>query len=238
MSYIKKAAHDLEQSNQIIYAPRHEYREVDAQSFPHLDLGFYDRTRDALVAQGCTWIGDFEDLTLKAGAIDLRTFIRILVSKDQTISIALYHPKPKFWVRLLLWVMRCKIGRTMDCGTELPEGRYIVTDNASEAAKMTLPPGFDHQLVSVGSDYETVFQVHQQRLKDFLLANPGVQPTIMRTVKDFFAVEHRIEAIKAAYRKEIGGVTEAELKNCGVDTDTAAKVKQEMDRQRSEKPSA
>ncbi len=231
MSDIEQTARHLKQSTQTAFVPRHEYRKVEARLFGHLDLGFYDEARDYLVAQGGIWFGDFENLTVKASAIDLRTFIRILTAEDQTICICLYHPKPKLWTRLLLWIARFKLGRTVDCETEFPDGRYLITNNAQEASRLTLPPGFDEQYLPADTSYEVVFQTHQQRLKDFLAANPGVPPTMMRTAEEVMEMQHRMQAIKAAYRKEVGGVTKDELENFGVDSATAAKIKQEMDHQ-------
>ena len=230
MSAIEKTASDIKQLNERIYVPRHEYREVDAQLFRHLDLHFYNEVRDAFVAEGCAWLGDVENVTLKGTATDCRTFIRILTSEDQTICIGLYHPKPKFWIRVLLWILRVKVGRTIDCETELSSGGYIVTSNAAEAGKLNPPPGFDMRFFPVSTGHEAIFQAHRQRLKDFLTANPGIRATTMRTPKDALDMQHRMQTAKAAYRKGIGYVTEDELKRLGADSHTAAEIKQAMNR--------
>ena len=124
-----------------------------------------------------------------------------------------------------------KLGRTVDCETEFPDGRYLVTNNAQASSPLTRPPGFDEQILPSHTSYEVVFQTHQQRLKDFLAANPGVQPTIMRTVEESQEMQHRMQAVKAAYRKQIGTLTVDELKNFGIDRETATKIKQAMDHQ-------
>jgi hypothetical protein len=234
VSAIEKTASDIKKLNERLYVPRHEYREVDARSFGHLDLHFYNQVRDAFVAQGCAWLGDVENVTLKNTLTDSQTFIRVLTSEDQTISIGLYHPKPKLWPRLLLWIFRVKIGRTVDCETELSNGGYIVTSNAAEAGRLNPPPGFDMKFFPANTGHETIFQAHRQRLKDFLTANPGIRSTTMRTAEDVLEMQHRMQAAKAAYRKSIGYVTEDELKRLGADSHTAAEIKKAMNRSADE----
>jgi hypothetical protein len=233
MSAIEKAASDIKKLNERIYVPRHEYRRVDAQSFRHLDLHFYDRTRDAFAAQGCAWLGDVENVTLKGTANDFRTFIRFLASEDRTTCIGLYHPKPKIWMRLLLWILRFKVGRTIDCESELSSGGYIVTSNAAEAGKLNPPPGFDIRYFPVGTDHDTVFRAHCQRLKDFLTANPAIRATTMRNPEEALEMQHRMQSAKAAFRKGIGYVTEDELERLGAEPHTAAEIKQAMNRPQS-----
>jgi hypothetical protein len=203
---------------------------VDAQSFRHLDLHFYDQARDALVAQGCIWLGDVENLSLKGTFNDFRTFIRLLVSPDHTICIGLFHPKPKFLIRLLIWILRIKVGRTMDCESELSNGGFIVTSNGETAAKLNSPPGFDMKYFPITTDHDTLFQAHRQRLNVFLAAHPDVHGTPMRTAEEVLAMQHRMQAAKAAYRKGVGYVTEEELTRMGADAQTAADIKQAMDR--------
>ncbi|MGC8642503.1 MAG: hypothetical protein ACP5XB_21825 [Isosphaeraceae bacterium] len=230
MSAIKKTARDIKKLNERVYVPRHEYRQADPRSFRHLDLSFYDRTRDALVGEGCTWLGDVEDVTLKGTAFDFRTFIRFLVSKDRTTCIGLYHPKPRIWVRLLLWILRLKVGRTIDCESELSTGGYIVTSSAAEASKLNPPPGFDVRYFPVETDPGTVLRAHCQRLKDTLAANPDIRATAMRTSEEAIEMQQRMQTAKAAFRKGIGYVTEDELERLGANSHTAVEIKQAMNR--------
>src|SRR5438132_11078028 len=157
MNGIEKTASDIKKLTERVYVPRHEYRQVDPLRFSHLDVHFYDEVRDAFVAQGCKWLGDVENVTLKGTAGDLRSFIRLLRSEDQTVSIGLYHPKPKFWFRLILWILRVQVGKTIDCETELSNGGYIVTSNATEAGKLNPPPGFDMKFFPVNTSHEMIF---------------------------------------------------------------------------------
>jgi hypothetical protein len=226
----EQAAAKIKNLQQTIYVPQHEYRKVDAEAFRHLDLKFYDRVRDVLVTKGCVCFGDYENITLSRAWSPIRTFVRMLVSEDRMTSIGLCHPKPKWWLRVILWIMRVKLGKLIDCETELSNGGFLVTSNALEAAKMTMPPGFDMKFFAVDTPHEAVFEAHQQRLKNFLAAHPDLQATIMQTADDVLQVQHRMQAAKAAYRKKVGYVTQEELQRMGADSMTAAKLKDAMDR--------
>ncbi len=228
MEGIEDAARDLRETNERLYGQPHEYREVDAQTFQHLDLGFYDRTRDALIALGCTWLADVEDVTIKGMAFDLRTFIRMMTSPEKTVAIGLFHPKPKWWIRLLLWVLRAKVGRTIDCETECSNGIYIVTSNAALAGKMNTPPGFDMQYFPANTDHLAVFQAHVERLQKYLAANPGVAATPLNNYEEALAMQHRMHAAKSAYRKSIGYATEEELRRMGATKKMAKEIKREL----------
>lgn len=228
MSATERTASRLKKLNERIYIPRHEYRQVDAKSFHHLDLNFYDEVRDAFVAKGCRWLADLEDVTLKGTANDFRTFIRLLVSADSTVCIGLYQPKPRIWIRLLLWIFRIKIGKTVDCESELSGGRFIVTSNGAGAGKLNPPPGFDMKYFPVETEPDIIFRAHTERLKTFLAANPEAHASEMPSMEQALEMQHRMEAAKAAFRKGIGYVTEDELQRLGADSRTAADIKQAM----------
>jgi hypothetical protein len=229
MSEIGKAARKIKSLQETIYVPRHEYRPVDPQAFRHLDLRFYDCIRDALVARGCVWLGDVENVTLKNTANDFRTFIRFFVSDDRVTCVGLFQPKPKFWVRVLLWLLRIKLGKIMDCETELSNGGYLLTSNATEAARLNAPPGFDMKFVPLDTPHETIFETHRGRLDDYLQAHPEVSATRMTTADEVLEMQHRMQTAKANYRKSVGYLSHDELQRMGADSVTAAKLKSAMD---------
>lgn len=200
-----------------IYVPRHEYQPVDPRNFRHLDLHYYDSVRDALLAQGCHGLGNVENVTLKNSSNDPRTFIRSLASPGRDIALSLYQPKPKFWIRLILWIFRIKIGRIFDCESEFSDGTFLVTSNAAAAAPMKLPPNFDSKFFPWETPFDTVLQAHRQRIQAFLTAHPGVNPIRFPTLDDVLQMQHRQQAAKAAFRKSIGFVNEEELKKLGMD---------------------
>ena len=230
MNSTERIANDIKKRQELLYAPRHEFRVVEAKSFRHLDLGFYDKVRDALVAKGCACLGDVEIVELQNKGHCGRTFIRLLISRDGLTCIGLYHFKPKLWLRILVWFMGARVGRTIDCETELSNGGFLTTSNGAAAGKLNPPPGFDRKYFPVNTVHETVFQAHCERLADFVAANHGISITPMRTLEDALAMQHRMHAAKAAFRKQIGYVTQDELERLGADSKSAAEIKEAMDR--------
>jgi hypothetical protein len=230
MNSTERVANDIKKLQESLYTPKHEFRVVDAKSFRHLDIGFYDKIQDALVAKGCTCLGDVEIVEQQKNGLGVRTFIRVLVTRDGLTCVGLYHFKPKLWLRSLLWIMRVRVGRTIDCETELSNGGYLTTSNAAQAGKLNPPPGFDRQYFPLNTLHETVFHKHCERLGDFVAANPGISITPMRTLEEALAMQQRMHAAKAAHRKEIGYVTQDELERLGANPKNAAEIKQALDR--------
>lgn len=229
MNPTEKTARDLKKIGEEIYVPQHEFRIVEAKDFPHLDHHFYDSTRDMLIAQGFRHLGDIENLTLTK-PLNMRTFLRILISADGKTVVSLYQPKPAIWVRILLWIFRMKVGKTMDCETELAEGQYIATSNAVEAAKLTPFPMVESKFFSYATPYESILAAHLARLRELPTAYPGREVTVMRTLEEVFAMQDRMQAAKAAFRKSIGHATTTELEKHGANPRTAREIKDAMDR--------
>jgi len=183
-----------------------------------------------LAGCGCRFLGDFENVSLKGTWNDFRTFIRALVTSDGAASIGLFHPKPKWWLRIVFWILRIKLGKIIDCESELSDGTYIVTTNAMEAAKLQPPPNFDNEFFPHDTAPEVVCEAHVNRLSDYLASHPGVEPTKVQTHAELLEMQNRIQAAKAAHRQRVGYTSVSELQELGADPETAAKIKDAMDR--------
>jgi hypothetical protein len=221
-------ANDIKNLLEQTYIPKHEYCPVEPRSFPHLDLTYYESLRAHLVNQGCIYLGDYQNITLLRITIHLPTFIRVLVTPDNATSIGVYHIKPKLWPRLLLLLLRIKVGRIIDFETELSNGGYIVTSNAAQASKLNPPPGFHMKYFPAETDPQLVFNAHRERLAGSLLANPQIAFTKMETAGQVFDMQRRMQAAKAAFRKSIGYVTADELQRMGADPATARSIAASM----------
>jgi hypothetical protein len=232
----EKAAKNIISHIEKVYVPKHDYSPVDPNNFKHLDLKFYEENMEKLKIMGFRYLIDEEDLTLKGVANDMRTFFRIALSADGTISSALYHPKPKFWLRFFLWIMRFKLGKVVDFGTEYSDGSFLVTSNAECAGSMQSPPLVMTEYLSWNSPLEKVYQTHMMRMEAYSIVAPDIEPIRCSGIDQLHASQHRLEAIKAAYRKEVGGVTKEELeKLSGGNIDLAHKVNTEIERLRAQK---
>lgn len=196
-----------------IYQPQHDWVPVREAEFSHLDLGFYRKTRLQLEEAGFVHLEDCEDLTLERAPANMlrRVLVRVLLSKDGTITAALYHPKLKSaFMRIVLFVLGRRLGRITDFETEFSDGSYICTTNAMAAQAIALPALIDSEFLPVRTPAMEILQRHRARVEQ-RIQRSGLRPKTFRTVAEARASQHRMEAIKAAFRGQIGGVTQAEL---------------------------
>lgn len=210
----EQSAHEILAMLEATYQPTHRYVSATASDFRHLDLRFYDRTAQALGGRGFRTLADMEDRTITEtpNSVLSAVLIRTLLSRDGTVMAALYHPHiRRFWMRALLWVLRRLPGRVTDMETECTDGSFVVTSNAVAAAAFEQPPLVATEYLPAGTSPLDVYTRHTQRLAEHLAARPTVQARVVRTHEELVASQNRMNAIKAAYRGEIGAITRAEL---------------------------
>ena len=208
------AARDILANLEATYQPTHDYVPVRADDFRHLDLAFYQRTERDLQARGFRRLADLEDRTITnaPGTVLSPVMVRVLLSRDGTVSAALYHPHiRRFGLRALLWLLRKLPGRVTDMETECSDGSFVVTSNATMAAALADAPLIDAEYLPARTAPIDVYARHTQRLAAHLRVRPGVTPRVLVTHDDVLASQNRMNALKAAYRGELGMVTRAEL---------------------------
>lgn len=198
-----------------VYQPTHEYVPADPKAFRHLDVRWYDRTAEVLEARGFRRFADLEDKTItNAPNTVLRpTFLRAMVSRDGTVTGALYDPRLRGLVfRVLLWLLRKLPGKVTDFETELSDGTFIATSNAMAASTIGLPPSIHAAWLPMQTQPLTVYATHTARVQAYLSAHPGVSPVIIESTEAMLQSQDRQNALKAAFRGEIPGLTPDELK--------------------------
>ncbi|MEN9216399.1 MAG: hypothetical protein Q6K90_03625 [Gloeomargarita sp. HHBFW_bins_162] len=122
-------------------------------------LTWHHRLQSALVAQGYTWAGDIEDVTLlpELEQYNMRTLIRTMINPTHNTSIAIYHFRPRVFLGFLLQQ------KVFDCETEFSPEKYLVTTNADKIS-FDYPPGFDVVHLPAKTSYKTILKTHYQRL--------------------------------------------------------------------------
>jgi hypothetical protein len=209
------------------YQPTHNYVTVDARTFRHLDLKFYDKTAHKLANKGFRTLADVEDKTITAtpDGVLMPVLIRTLLSKDGTVMAALYHPRIKpLMMRLLLWVLRKLPGKVVDMETEFTDGSFVVTSNAAAAAAIDLPALISAEYLPKTASAHHVAHRHTQRVAAHIASRHGVSAKAVRTHAEVLASQNRMNAIKAAFRNEIGGITKDELDRLAVIGPSATKA--------------
>lgn len=196
------------------YQSTHRYVSANPRDFSHLDLKWYDATARLLNGNGFRSLADVEDKTIteSPGTVLSAIMLRCMVSRDGTITSALYHPHLRsFWLRLMLRLTGKLPKHVTDFETELTDGSFVATSNAASAAKIATPPMLRAEFLAAGTPPLEVLQRHRQRVAEVLAANPNVTARVVRTHADMLASQHRQNALKAAYRGELGGITREEL---------------------------
>ena len=214
MEPVEKAALAILATIEATYQPTHNYVPVNAKAFPHLDLRFYDRTTRLLGSNGFRTLADIEDTTITntPNGVLMPVLVRTMLSRDGTVMSALYHPRIKrLGLRLLLWLLRKLPGKVVDMETEFSDGSFVVTSNAEAAAAIALPALVSAAYLPSRATALAVHHRHAARVAAHLAARPGVAPKSIATQAELIASQNRMNAIKAAYRGEVGGVTREEL---------------------------
>jgi hypothetical protein len=219
MNPSERAAQEILATIEATFQPTHRFVRVQAGSYRHLDLGFYDRTARDLTARGFSVLADVEDRTITEtpGTVLSAILVRTLVSRDGTVMCALYHPHiRRFTLRALLWLFGKLPGKVTDMETECTDGSFVVTTNAASAAAFDSPALIAAEYLPVKTAPLDVYARHTQRLAEHLAARPGVQARTIASHDEMLASQNRMNALKAAFRGEVGGVTREELERLSV----------------------
>ena len=226
MEPAEKAAREILALIAATYQPTHEYVPADARLFGHLDSRFYERTTRLLGSNGFRKLADIEDKTItnSPNGVLMPVLVRTMLSRDGTVLAGLYHPRIKrLGLRILLWVFRKLPGKVIDMETEFSDGSFVVTSNAVSAAAIELPTTLISAEFLPGTVTAlAVFHRHAARVAAHLVARPGVGTRAVSTLDELLASQNRMNAIKAAYRGEIGAVTKAELERLSMFGKTVA----------------
>jgi hypothetical protein len=228
----EEGARDLLTRLQATYQPTHRYRDVSAQDFGHLDLAFYDTTLRRLQAEGYAHLADVEDETITAaGGVLARIMIRSMLSADGTVMASAYDPK-------LTPEGLAMLGKhppsVLDFETEFEDGAFVVTSNATAAGSIALPPMVMSEFLPADTPLAQLLARHLQRIA----AYAEVSGVATRPVADhaaLIAAQNRQNALKAAFRNELGGISAAELQAlAGEHAALAARMHEKLERLRRE----
>lgn len=210
-----QAAREILALLEATYQPTHRYVPADPAHYPHLDVRWYDATSRLLSTRGFRTVRDVEDKTVTdaPGMVMSPVMLRGLLSRDGTIVGALYHPHiRKTWLRILLWLLRKLPQKTTDMETEFTDGSFVATSNAGSAgAAIENGPMILAEFLPPGTPPLAVLARHEVRVAKHLHERPGISARVLTGYDDMIASQHRMNALKAAYRGEVGMITREEL---------------------------
>jgi hypothetical protein len=236
MDTYEKGAARILAGIEAVYVPAHQYQPASPEDFRHLDLKFYGSTLNELSKSGYSHLADVEDSTISsAPSVMKRIMIRSMLSADGTIMASAYDPKLKFIWWLLLWVLRKVPRPVVDFETEYADGAFLVTSNAAIAAMISSPPMVLSEYLPASTPISAVMSAHAQRMSAYTSVT-GATAKVISTHAELVRSQNRMNALKAAYRKELGGISAEELETLfSGRPDIAAKVHQKVIKLRNSK---
>ena len=116
---------------------------------------------------------------------------------------------------------------------------FVATSNTMTASAFESPSLIDALYLSPRDDMDTIYATHTARVAAHLQQRPGVRALPIGSFDDMVASQHRMNAIKAACRGELEGVTREELERLSlldrsIAHDVHAAIRTEQARRASE----
>ncbi len=198
---LEEVAENIEKHFSRLQAPKYEYAPANAAEFTEVDQAFYDDARQQMEQQGYAMLADEENTTLRNGGM-VRTFLRRMLNRDQTVTATLYHFKSK--------ARPDKQYKVLDLETSFSNGRFMTTTNAAKAGGFDYPPEIDAFFLPSDTPLDAVMQAHEFRVKKFLSENPGAQAARVGSIEEVHRIGDEVQRIKAEFRSQ-KGLTKAEL---------------------------
>lgn len=196
------AAQEMLAMGRAVYGGPHEWVPADLSQFRHLDLGFYDRSRSALEAEGFTFLGDLEDLTLSRQFPAMRTFVRVMSGDGGQVVAALYHVQG-------VTTLPEGEARGIEFETEFDDGAFIGTGNGRETDLTPPFEGVRKNLLPHRTPLAKLLAAHREALARE--RDAGRTVVTVSTIDEAIAAQHRLEAIKAGQKARTGYLTEDDI---------------------------
>jgi len=205
--------------------PKHNYVPADPRFFTHLDLKYYDKAQRILETQGFRLIGDVENLTHSALPRAVKILSRLMVNEDGTLWATIYHYRPRFFFRVVLWLGGIRSGKVVDFETAFSNAHFMTTSNHGPAGVSKSAPELHTEELAPKTPVLEVLARHRQRVEEYLGGNPGVFAVPKRTLADIVASKCQRDHLSEADSLAILGVSYDELLEAARgDTEAADRV--------------
>lgn len=194
----------------------HELAAVDCATFLWANHRYYNESEQVLTALKFQKAGDVEDLTLSQVYPQIRTFIRCMLSYDGAVSAGIYHFKIRGW-SLTRWLALFRIippnQYAIDLETELSDGTFVTTSKTLVSDLSGPVPGIEQSSLPKETPIDDLLRTHRSAVARAIEARE-LTAVKLRTISDYMAMQHRLDAIKQAARREQGFVDLPEFDPC------------------------
>ncbi len=185
---------------------KHARRRVDETTIKayRLDLGFYQRSTEALEELRFKRVADFVDVHLEESVKWSRAVIRCFLSIDGTAMAGVYDIHFYSWQRVMQWVgLLARDLRTVEFESELSDGSFVSTSNATGAEKASEFPGISRQFLSKNSTPAELYAAHCAHLQRVLSEKPGILPYSFKSFDELCAAQDRQNQLKSRHRNSL-----------------------------------
>ena len=209
---VRKVAAGILKSVRGAFKEDQDYKAAKEKDFPHLNLSFYRKTQEAFEGLGFSKVMDMENLSLKKQKIDLRTFIRVMANRSESISAAIYHAKPRFPWNVVMYLKGFRPAKIYEMETEFSDGTFVCTGIAP--LKSNMPAGemmikkYMHPKTNPGE----LLAAHLESVYAYEGAHPGVKRVAASTVQEMLDMQRRQNSIRRQYLESVGWVTKDYLR--------------------------
>lgn len=214
-----KAGQGIVDLTKQIYGQVHEFRAATEADFDKLDRTAYDAATRELESRGFRQLGDVVDSTIEK-LRGMTPVLRVFASADGAIKAAAYHfvsgPTRRQPDGLQLFVC--------DLGTEFTDGTFLASSNTEGVDLMTPPPTIRKLLRPPGTPIGVLLAAHESEQKAVLAVNPSLSCVPVRTLADALAAAEREQAVKNAFRKEIGFADPEEVRRIARERNVSEEV--------------
>lgn len=198
----RSAAEGIHKLQKGMYAGAHEYREVDDSALRGLDADFYARSTAAFKEIGFRQVGQIVDVTAERVTPWARAVIRCLLDASGTVMAGMYDVRFRSWFRGLQMIrVLPRDLRTIDLETELSNGQFVSTSNASQAALASEFAGVHRRFFSPDVPIPELVERHREFVGQVLAeCVPEVRPIVHTNLREYRASQDRLQLLKSAHR--------------------------------------
>jgi hypothetical protein len=185
-----------------MYVGPHEYRDADDSELRGLDPAFYERATSDLREHGYRVVGQTVDVTAERVTPWARGVVRCMLDTTGTVTVGVYNLKFSGWHRLFQIVGALSRDlRTIDLETELSDGQFVTTSNATDAALASEFTGVHRRFYPKDVGAADLVERHREHVTEVVAAcAEGVHPVALRNFRDVRASQERLQVLKSAHR--------------------------------------
>jgi hypothetical protein len=185
----RRIAKRLVRTEKDLFSGPFEYRDATEADYAGLDRAFYGSTTAEFTAHGFHFVHDDVNLTINKMLKGKSTVLRRFLGDRGTTMVDISHLPVR------------QNFKTIACETELSDGTYVTTSNATAAAKTRGYPFVDRLLLPRPTPAAQIIQRHRDHVKAILAGKPGVTLQAFSTLEDIRAAQQRMQAMRVAYRR-------------------------------------